>query len=111
MPLMERREDTRPWGLILALTLAATAGILSLPLQVLTFRNLDAASKADIDRNAQLVQQVRELEEVGNRDVMEHRVRNEQLHADLCRIVLEVATAAEIAVTPCASPLVDVHPR
>lgn len=107
MPLMERREDKRPWGLILALIIAATAGLMSLPLQVLTFRSLEAASKDDVERNRRLVEQVRLLEEAGNANVADHRVRNEILHADLCRIVFEVATAADIAVTPCAPPLVD----
>ena len=86
-------------GLVLAF-IAAVAGVLN-GLQV------RSASAADVQRNAVLIEQVRALEEAGNRDVAEHRERNEELHADLCRLVLQIAQARDIDVEPCAPALVN----
>lgn len=105
MPLMERRQEKRPWGLIVGLTIAATAGLLSLPLQVVTFRSIDSASREDVERNRLLVEQVKMLEEMGNADVEEHRMRNELLHADICRLIFDVAKARNIPVEPCDPPI------
>lgn len=111
VPLMRQNQDRRPWGLIVALILAATAGVLSLPLQVATFRNLDAATGADIARNARLVEQVRLLEETGNADVREHRVRNEELHACIVDLALALANPRRDRTkpipNPCPTPLTD----
>jgi hypothetical protein len=104
MALMERRTDHRPWGLILGLTIAATAGLLSLPLQVLTFQGLNAASKADLERNARLVEQVRMLEEQGNADVREHRERNELLHSCIVDLALSLADPKRDRTKPIMNP-------
>ncbi len=102
MPLMDRRaNDNRPWGLIVALLIAASAGLIGIPLQVATFLQSEQASKADLERNRQLVEQVRMLEEVGNADVREHRERNQSDHNDLCRLIYEIARQADIVVKPC----------
>ena len=54
-PLMRREADIdrRPWGLILALVLVLMVGAVGLPLQIITYRQLGQASKADQLRKGQ----------------------------------------------------------
>ncbi len=104
MPLMDRREDRKPWGLIVALLIAATAGLLSLPLQVLTFRTIDAASRQDIEENRRLVEQVKALEEIGIRDVAEHREANQADHDCIVSLALLLADPARDRTKPVTLP-------
>ena len=55
-PLMRREsaQDRRPWGLILALSMALMVGAVGLPLQFVTYRQIGEASKAEQLRHGQL---------------------------------------------------------
>lgn len=83
MPLMERRTDRRPWGLITGLVLAASMGVVSIPLQVLTYLSVDDAGRADVERNRQVIR------EIGNSQVQ------------LCETVADIARQARLTPQPC----------
>ncbi len=107
MPLMERRQDKRPFGLIIAVSVALFAGLVSIPLQVYTFQQVGAASKADIERNRELVEQVRALEEANGENVQEHRERNQEDHNALCDLIKDIARQAGLQAdgVACGAPL------
>jgi hypothetical protein len=107
MPLMERRQDRRPWGLIIAVSVALFAGVLSVPLQVITFQQVGTASQADVQRTQQLIEQVRQLEEANNADVQEHRLRSELLHGAICRQQQAIAEQAGLSIESCPAPLTE----
>ncbi len=92
MRLMHGESDPRPWGLISGLAIAAIAGLLAIPLQVLTYRSVAAASQEDLLRNERLIQQVKTLEEVGNAEVAEHRDANQRDHNCIVQLALLLAS-------------------
>lgn len=105
VPLMERPKDRKPWGLILALVVAAVAGVVSIPLQVAVFRNLDNVTEADIERNARLIEQVRMLEEASFNDVEQHRHFNQADHNCIVALALLLADPArDRSVQPIPPP-------
>lgn len=105
---MSRHEDRRPWGLIVALALAATAGLASLPLQVVTYRNLDAASKADVARNAELTRQLADQQAADAASARRFREDSRRLTLAICTQIEAVAEQAGLEVPPC--PRVATNP-
>jgi hypothetical protein len=64
VPLMERPEpDRKPWGLILALVLALTVGLIGLPLQFVAYKQIGQAAKAQQIQDGQraLCEQLNDL--------------------------------------------------
>jgi hypothetical protein len=97
-------EDRRPWGLIVALLLAATAGLIGVPLQVLTVLQANTATQADVERTQELVRQLGRIEQAAADNVAEHRLANDRAHREQCRLILEIAREAGINVRPCDFP-------
>ncbi len=102
MTLM-RSKDSRPWGLIIALSLVAVVYVASLPLQVATYRNSQAVLRSGVEQNTRLVEQVRMLEEVGIRDVREHRDANQHDHDAQCKMDQAQNRKLGLLVEPCGS--------
>jgi hypothetical protein len=108
MTLMRRPDDRRPWGLIIALSVAITAGVVSIPLQVLTFQQVETASRADVARNGKLTEQVQSLQRDSQTDQGQHRSRNEAAHQDLCDRLRSLQRALNVVdPPPCPEPPPD----
>lgn len=105
MPLMERREDRRPWGLIVALIVAAAAGVVSIPLQILTYNGLNAATSQDVERNLRLVEQVKLLEEMNAQNVDDHRDANQHDHDCIVSLALLLADPTRDRTVPPDLPV------
>ena len=97
----ERRRQA--WILSLLL-LAAFLAATSAAAGILAARTTTAASQADVERNRRLVEQVKQLEEAGNQDVHEHRIRNEQLHACIVDLALMLADPKRDRTKPIDNP-------
>lgn len=108
-PVMVRTEDHRPWGLILGLTLAVLSGLLSLPLQVATFRNLDAASQADVRRAAELTEQLSRQSADDAAAAREFREDSRRLQLSICDQIEAIASQRDLNVEPC--PRVPTNPE
>ncbi len=102
MTLMTR-VDKKPWGLIIVLALVAVVYVASLPLQVATYRNSQAVLRSGVEQNTRLVEQVRTLEEVGIRDVHEHRNANQHDHDGQCKMLAAQNRKMRLPVEPCGS--------
>lgn len=97
----DRREDNRPWGLILAICLAGMIGAVGLPLQFATYNLANTASKADVERNNEFLRRLAAIQDAQSKDVEDHRVANSAAHAEQCRIITDIARAAGIVIAPC----------
>lgn len=100
-PLMQRDQERRPWPLILGLCLACTVGLASLPLQVATFRNLNTASKADVDRAADLTAQLAAQQTAQAADAKTYREDTRTLILSICDQIEAVAAQTRLQVPPC----------
>lgn len=103
-----------PVGLLAVLVLLILVGTVGTTASLLTARGQSAATKADVERNAELVRQVQRLEEEAARENAEHRHRNELLHSCLVDLALALADPkrdrTKPIVNPCPAPLVSHHP-
>lgn len=98
------QTDPRPWRLILVLVLAAAAGLVGIPLQVLTVVQAETASRSDVERTQELVRQVSRIEQDAAANVEEHRTANDAAHREICRLIIDVARAAGLDPKPCDFP-------
>lgn len=101
----QSRRDPLPRSLLLMLALLTVLGIASTIAAVQGARTANAASRGDVERNRVLVEQVKALQEQADVDRANHRTRNEELHADICRLIYEVIQAApslrDQGISPC----------
>lgn len=99
-----------PKGLLFLVLLLILMGAMGLYASIQTSRNVMGASKADVIQNRMLLEQVAALEKANADDVTNHRERNEELHADLCRLIYEVIqvtpTLNDKGIQPCRDELV-----
>lgn len=105
---MRRNEDNKPWGLIVALCLAGAAGLLSLPLQVITVRSLNAASAADVERAALLTEQLAQQQREDVMRAQAYREDSRLLLLSICDQIESVSAQAKLKVPPC--PRVATNP-
>lgn len=101
----------RPYGLLMALYVAITVGLLGLGMTIVFGRQDQMDTRNLIRDNARLIEQVEELQQIQLDSVHEHRIRNEELHADICRIIFEIVqTSPNLRnqnITPCKPPLMN----
>lgn len=97
----DRREDERPWGLIIAIFMAGAIGAVGLPLQFATYSIANTASKEDVERSNEFLRRLAAIERESHADVEEHRVANSAAHAEQCRLIEDIAKAVGIDVRPC----------
>jgi hypothetical protein len=95
------RHTSRPWLLIVVLIFGAAAAMATVPLQVAALKQGGIASAGDVARNGEVLERLERIEAESARNVDDHRVANDEAHAELCRIVEDIARAAEIDVPPC----------
>lgn len=98
---MRRDEDRRPWGLIVLLVLAGTAGLMSLPLQVATLKNQTSASRADVQRAQMLTEALAEQQERTAADAQRYREDNRRLQLSICDQIESIAAQVGLDVPPC----------
>lgn len=96
-------------GLMALLSVLVLLGAIGTTASVLTARGQQAATREDVEQNRMLLQRVADLERLNGVETEEHRMRNELLHADLCRLVYAAITAAptlrEAGIRPCTPPI------
>lgn len=107
-PLMRRNQDSKPWGLILMLCLASVAGLLSVLLQAIIFRNLNAASAADVQRAAALTEQLADQQDRQAVEAKAFREDSRLLLLSICDQIEAVAGQTNLEVPPC--PRVATNP-
>lgn len=98
---MERTPDRRPWGLIVLLVLAGTAGLVSLPLQVATLKNQNSASRADVQRAQQLTEALAEQQAETAEEARRFREDSRLLQLSICDQIEAVARQTGLDVPPC----------
>lgn len=95
-----------PRGLLALVLLLTVMGALGLWASIQTGRSVQGATKQDVIQNRQLLEKVARLEAEQSSDVTEHRERNEELHADICRLIYEVIqvspTLRDRGIQPCS---------
>lgn len=100
-PPMERKGDRKPWGLIVALSLAGVAGIVSLPLQVTALKSIDAASREDVARARMLTEALAAQQEQNAAEAKAFREDSRKLTLAICDQIEAVAKQAQLEVPPC----------
>lgn len=108
-PLMRRPDDKRPWGLILALMIAASAGVIGIPLQVAVLKQQGAASSADVRRAQELTSSLAQQQETNAREAKAFREDSRRLTLAICDQIEAVARQAQLEVPPC--PRVATNPN
>lgn len=110
MPMMERREDNRPWRLIVVLVICAAAGIISVPLQVAILRQSQAASAADVRRAQELTVQLAEQQERQAAEAKQFREDSRRLTLAICDQIEAVAEQVGLDVPPCPRVMTNPAP-
>lgn len=105
---MRRDEDRRPWGLIVLLVLAGTAGLVSLPLQVATLKNQNAASRADVVRAQMLTEALADQQAATAADAKAFREDSRRLALAQCDQIEAIARQVGLKIPPC--PRVATNP-
>lgn len=100
--------DLKRLSIILAALIVL--GLVGTTASIYAARATVGASKQDVARNRLILERVADLEAEAKDVRTEHRVRNEELHADLCRLVFEVVQAAptlrDKGIRPCRPAVV-----
>lgn len=87
MSHVARTAPRTPRTLLVVMALLLVLGAGGLLASIEAARTTQAASKADVKRNEELLQKIRELQVKTAQNTDVYRQRNEVLHADLCRLV------------------------
>lgn len=103
-----RNAPPTPRFLLLVLSTLVILGIAGTTASIITAQQQSSTARRDVLNNQRLLEQVRSLEQMNTVEVEQHRARNEALHADICRLILDVVKASTLdqtAIRPCAPPL------
>lgn len=93
------RASTRGLGVVLSVVIAL--GLASTVASVVTARGQQAASRADVERNARLTQQLRSEQERNAREAKTFREDSRRLTLAICDQIEAVARQARLEVPPC----------
>lgn len=108
---MRREEPGRPWFLIMALTAAAAAGIVSLPLQVAVLKQGDAASRADVLRNQELTRQLAAQQDQNAAEAKAFREDSRKLTLAICDQIEAIVSQTRLKdVPPCPRVMTNPTP-
>lgn len=95
--------------LMLLLALLIFLGVVGTAAAVIGAQATRAASRGDVLRTTALVAQIGAVQAASTEDRDEHRLRNEAIHADLCRLIFDITQASptlrEQGIRPCTPPL------
>lgn len=102
---------TSPRTLTTLLAFLVLLGAAGTTASIINAQTTSSATRTDVERNRVLLKRVTDLEAMNSREVELHRLRNEELHADICRLIFEVIQVApslkNAQIEPCAPPLTD----
>lgn len=110
---MNRREtdktDTRPMKILFFLYIVIVLGVLTAGITFF-YGQKDTRQNIEVGRqNQEFLKRIEWLEKEQKKAVTKHRLRNEVIHADLCRLVFEVIEATSNPkfdkIEPCDVPL------
>lgn len=96
-----------PWSMLAVIIVALLLGTISVITSIKDARFNRRAQVEEVQRNRELIQQLQVAEEADARNVQEHRIRNEMVHADLCAIVVDIAKQAGLEPKPCPVFTID----
>lgn len=92
---------------MLFLTLMIVLGVIGTAATIINAQTTRTASKADVREARRVVERLAALERASALNVNEHRVRNQQDHDDICRLIYEIVQASPTlrnrGIMPCAA--------